>query len=305
MQLAEANSRAIRRAAMWRQGLAFFIWVLLIIALAGPETLGKAVPLPRSGRDILLMVDLSPSMSLPDFTFGGHQATRLDVVKKVAGKFIAERQGDRIGLIVFGTKAYLRMPFSFDLKTAQDILQDTSVGLAGESTAIGDALGLAVKHLAQTNDHSRVVILLTDGGDNSSVLPPREATQLAAKNKIRIYTIGIGADRLVVPTLLGPQVFNASADLDEALLKQIADDTQGQFFRAKDTEGLEQIYREIDQLEPVITESNLLRPSIPYYPWPLALALLLSVWLVSQKLWRKSSLKIVKPVTQMTEGTPA
>jgi Ca-activated chloride channel family protein len=285
--LATTAGSGFRKTMQWRQWVACLIWILLVIALAGPQWLGDSIPLARNGRNIMLLIDLSSSMGLPDFTFGGRHAMRLDVVKKVAGRFIDGRKGDRVGMVVFGTKPYLRVPLTFDLQTAHEVLDDTSIGLAGDATAIGDAIALGVKHLQDAPAQSRVMVLLTDGGDNSSTISPTEATQLAAKQGIKIYSIGIGADRLIVSTPLGPQIINPSSDLDEETLKEIAQTTGAKFFRAKDEQALEQIYQAIDKLEPVSEDQAFFRPSVPLYPWPLAVALFLSMLLALRKIvWK-------------------
>ncbi len=263
---------------------AYIIWTLLVIALSGPQWLGQAVALPRSGRNIMLAIDLSQSMSLPDFTLKGQRYDRLAVVKKVAGEFIARREGDRVGLILFGTKAYMRTPLTFDLDNVKQSLEDSTIGLAGGMTAIGDAIGLAVKRLQDYPKNSRVLILLTDGASNTGALSPHQAAELAAKFNIKIYTIGIGADRLVEDTFFGPQVINPSMGLDEQTLKDIAKITHGEFFRAKNTSALKSIYQEIDRLEPINSESATYRPIHPLYPWPLGAAFILSLMILLSKI---------------------
>jgi Ca-activated chloride channel family protein len=261
----------------WRQNLAYGIWALLILAAAGPQWLGQAVHLPQTGRDIMLAVDLSGSMQIPDMSLSGIQSNRLDVVKKIAQRFIQERMGDRLGLILFGSRAYLQTPLTFDRVTVRSMLDDATIGLAGPQTAIGDALGLAIKRLADTPKESRVIVLLTDGGNNSGVIQPLQAAKLAASMGIRIYTIGLGADSLMVPGPFGAQMVNPSSDLDEETLQTIARLKGGSFFRAKDTDALQRAYRELDRLEPVAREQAVFRPVMPLYPWPLGLALLMSV----------------------------
>ena len=216
------------------------------------------------------------------------RVTRLDVVKSVAKQFIASRTGDRLGLVLFGAQAYLQTPLTFDRHTVKMMLDDASVGLAGDQTAIGDGVALAVKRLLQVPEKSRVIVLLTDGGNNAGVLNPIQAAQLAAQAGIKIYTIGIGAERLVVQGLLGPQVINPSSDLDQATLKQMAQMTGGTFFRAKDTKALEQAYETLNQVEPVAGAAATFRPTQMLYPWPLALALLLTMVLVVLRLgWQE------------------
>ncbi len=261
----------------WSHLIAYLIWILLVIAASGPQIVGKAIPLSRSGRNIMLAIDLSQSMTLPDFTLQRQRVRRIDVVKEVATHFISEREGDRIGLILFGTKAYVRTPLTFDLKTVKNALNDSTIGLAGGMTAIGDAVALAVKRLQQYPKKSRVLILLTDGMSNVGHIDPLKAAELAANAGIKIYTIGIGGEGVMVPTYFGMQMINASNDLDEQTLKSIAHLTEGKFFRAKNTQALQQIYQKINQLEPSLSKNLTYRPITPLYFWPLLLAFLLSV----------------------------
>ncbi|MBB72021.1 MAG: BatB protein [Legionellales bacterium] len=261
-----------------QQILLFTAWVLLLLALAGPQWLGEPIRLPRNGRDVMLAVDLSGSMQIPDMNIGRHRVNRLQAIKAVASQFIDHREGDRVGLIVFGSKAYLQTPLTFDRKTATTMLNDTSIGLAGQQTAIGDAIGLGVKRLMHNPEQARVMILLTDGANNRGNVSPIEAAKLAAKESIKIYTIGFGAEHLTIPGVLGAQTINPSADLDVDTLQQIAQLTGGEFFRAKDTASLVQVYQAIDKLEPVSRDETLFRPTKPLYPWPLAASLLLSLY---------------------------
>lgn len=268
----------------WRQFLlGYLIWMLLVISCADPQWVGKPVNLPRSGRDIMLAVDLSGSMQIPDMQWQDRQVNRWTVVRHVASNFIAKRVGDRLGLILFGSKAYLQTPLTFDRQTVITMLNDASIGLAGAQTAIGDAIGLAIKRMSQGPQAERVLILLTDGRNNSGAVTPLSAAALAEKNHIRIYTIGIGADHLVVPSMFGDQVLDTSQDLDEDSLKAIAAQTGGQYFRARDAAALQRIYHYIDQAEPLPSQDAMFRSLTTYYMWPLALALLISAALA---LWR-------------------
>ena len=259
--------------------IAYLLWVLLVIASAGPQWLGPPLAMPRYGRDIMLAIDLSGSMQIPDLTLDGKQTNRITVVKTIASQFIKDRVGDRLGLILFGTHAYLQTPLTFDRKTVQQMLDDATVGLAGKLTAIGDAIGLAVKRLMQVAPHNRVLVLLTDGVSNAGVISPIQAARLAAQAGVKIYTIGVGADRLVVRGMFGSQVIDPSQDLDESALKRIAQITGGLYFRAKNAQGLQQAYKTIDKLEPTHSGKRVFRPITPLFMWPLGLALLLSIWL--------------------------
>jgi Ca-activated chloride channel family protein len=217
-------------------------------------------------------------------TLNGQPVDRLTLVKAAANDFIAQRKGDRLGLILFGSKAYLQTPLTFDHTTVADMLADASIGLAGVETAMGDAMGLAIKELTQNAEKDRILILLTDGGNNAGQVQPLEAARLAAQNHIRIYTIGLGASALVINSLLGPQVINPVSDLDQDVLKTIAKQTGGLYFRAANAEDLYQVYQTMDQIEPVAADAGRFHPVTPLYAWPLAVALLLSGWLAIRKL---------------------
>jgi Ca-activated chloride channel family protein len=249
-------------------------WILFIIAAANPEWLGEPLPVNQEGRNIMLAIDLSPSMSMPDLQRDNRTLDRLETVKNVATGFIDKRFGDKLGLILFASKAYLQTPLTFDRKTVHNMLEDATIGLAGDHTAIGDAIGLAVKKFSTEDINSRILILLTDGANNSGAIDPNEAADFAKENKIKIYTVGIGASRLEVRSMFGSQIINPSADLDEKLLKTIADKTQGKYFRAEDETALSNILEAINQLEPVISDSRTARPVTPLFFWPLAAALL-------------------------------
>jgi Ca-activated chloride channel family protein len=249
-------------------------WTCLIVACANPQWLGEPLPVSQDGHNIMLAVDLSPSMQIPDLQRNSNNVSRLQTVKEVAAYFIEKRQGDKLGLIVFGSRAYLQTPLTFDRKTVGNMLDDETIGLAGQTTAIGDALGLAIKKLSTENIKSRILILLTDGGNNSGSIDPVAAAQLAKDNHIKIYTVGIGASQLVIKGFFGTQMVNPSADLDEGLLKNISGITQGQYFRAQDAKTLASILEAINQLEPVNTENKTARPIAPLFYWPLACALL-------------------------------
>lgn len=264
----------------YKHYVAYLIWVLLVWAASGPQWIGEPIPLPQSGRNIMLVVDLSGSMRLPDFSQRDKTVTRLDVVKTVGRQFIASRTGDRLGLVLFGSRAYLQTPLTFDRKTVANRLDDASIGLAGDSTAIGDAVGIAVKRLMQVPKRSRVIVLLTDGGNNSGALVPLQAATLAKQAGIKIYTVGLGADHLMVQTLLGPREINPSSDLDQETLQKMADMTGGLYFRAKDTAGLEQAYRTLDQVEPVVSGAAIFRPTQDLFYWPLSLAFILGLLLI-------------------------
>ena len=266
-----------RATEMWRIALATLIWLLLVCAAANPRWLGQPVELAETGRSLMLAVDISESMQIPDLDQSGSQVNRLEVVKEVAGQFLEHRTGDRLGLILFGTEAYLQAPLTFDRTTVRTLLEEAVIGMAGKKTAIGDAIGLAVKRLREAPQGKAVLILITDGANTAGMVPPRRAAELAASAGLRIHTIGVGADRMYVASLFGTQTFNPSQDLDEETLKFIATTTGGVYFRAKDRDGLESVYKQLDELEPVEAGSRVVRPVTSLYPWPLAAAFLLSL----------------------------
>lgn len=263
--------------------LALVCWLLLMLAAIRPQWLGQALELPESGRNVLLAVDVSGSMEATDL--GAGKGTRLDVVKQVAGEFIQRRTGDRIGLILFGSQAYLQAPLTLDRAAVADLLNGAAVGIAGRHTAIGDAIGMALKRLREGVGET-VLILLTDGANTAGHVAPSKAAQLAAEQGLRIHTIGVGGKPQQVQTLFGPRMRNPAADLDEATLKNIAATTGGRYFRATDRASLEDIYRQLDDMEPVAGDSRTVRPVQELYPWPLGAALVLSFVLATLAYYR-------------------
>ncbi len=251
------------------------IWLLLVTALARPAIVGPEMPLPAEGRDIMMAIDLSGSMGRADFMLSGRASTRLGVVKQTADDFIARRKGDRIGLVLFSDRAYLQAPLTFDRGVVRQLLDQAEVGLTGTETAIGDAIAIAVKRLKDRPAGERVLILLTDGASNAGVMTPLVAAGLAKKLGVKIYTIGVGADRVAVNTAFGQRIVDPSQDLDEATLTQIAQTTGGLYFRATDLNGLAGIYHEIDKLEPVADDPLFMRPTVSLFYWPLGGALVL------------------------------
>ena len=246
---------------------ALLAWLLLVFAACRPQWLHDPLEMPVTGRDLLLAVDLSGSMKTADLSLGGRPSSRLDVVKEVAGDFIARRVGDRVGLILFGSRAYLQTPLTFDRVTVRELLDEAEIGLAGEQTAIGDAIGLALKRLRERPAQSRVLILLTDGANTAGEVAPREAAELAAAEGLRIHAIGVGT---------GGAGLLSGGDLDESTLRAVADRTGGRYFRARGARELEGIYALLDELEPVARDEELLRPVRELFHLPLGLALALA-----------------------------
>ena len=250
-------------------------WLLLILAASGPCTLSAPIAPIQPGHNIMLALDVSGSMGLNDMQWNHRRASRLHVVKQAAIQFVSARNNDKLGLILFGTRAYLLTPLTADKHTVLQRLEEASVGLAGNSTALGDPIGLAVKHLQHTPKTGRIIILLTDGANNSGVLSLEKATALANDEGIKIYTIGLGAQP---PQLLSQDAFfppNHGMDLDEKALKKMATATGGRYFLATDQTSLQQIYALINQIETTPQAQLPLRPRTDYYFWPLSLALVL------------------------------
>jgi len=279
VQVAAAKQAA--GAASWHKLLLLTllttIWLCTLLALARPVWIGEPVALPTSGRDILLAVDISGSMEREDMQLRGNTVNRLIAVKAVVGEFVPQREGDRLGLILFGERAYLQTPLTFDRKTMQTLLYEAQLGFAGNGTAIGDAIGLSVKRLQDRPENHRVVILLTDGANNAGELEPLQAAELANRIGVKIYTIGVGAETQETWGLFGKRVTNPSADLDEKTLSEIAAATGGKYFRARNPEELTAIYDELNRLEPVEQDAETIRPIAALYYWPLALAFILSL----------------------------
>lgn len=259
--------------------LTIIVWLLLVGAAARPEWLGEPLSVPSSGRDLMLAVDLSGSMEYRDMQLDGEEVDRLTILKHFLGDFIERRHGDRVGLILFGSSAYVQAPLTLDRDAVSHWLDESFIGLAGRETAIGDAIGLSIKRLADQPATSRVVLLITDGASTAGRLSPLQAARLAAEQQIRIFTIGVGAEPAAGQSsagLLDVQT-DPSVDLDEGTLKELAHLTGGMYFRARDAEDLESIHATMDQLEPALHDSAPVRAATPLYPWPLGLALLLSL----------------------------
>jgi len=266
-----ASSSGSAKVSRLQQVLLAIMWTFLVLAVARPQTFSDVVSLPDSGRDLMMAVDISGSMREQDIALGNRPVTRMAVVKAVGEDFIARRAGDRVGLILFGSQAYVQTPLTEDHETVQFFLRDAAIGLAGRSTAIGDAIGLAVKRLRERESETRVLVLLTDG-ENTAGVNPLEAAQLAADNNVRIYTIGIGAGG---SSSLGFGL--RRQELDERSLTAVAEVTGGQYFRARNARELEAIYSDIDALEPTEEINEGFRPKHERFAWPLAISLLLSM----------------------------
>ncbi|MFC3034001.1 vWA domain-containing protein [Pseudoalteromonas fenneropenaei] len=268
------------------------LWLLLVIAAANPTWLDEPVVVPNEGRDIMLAVDLSGSMIEEDMAYQGRYVDRLSVVKAVLSDFIEKREGDRLGLILFGDTAFLQTPLTRDLNTVSKMLTEAQIGLVGKATAIGDAIGLAVKRFEQKEQSNRILILLTDGQNTAGNLQPDEALVLARDAGIKVYTVGVGSDGRGGFSLFGMGGVGSGSSIDEASLKRIAEQTGGLYFRAKDVQGLQQIYTELDKLEPISDDNQTFRPKLALFYYPLLVAMgwlvLVLLWRQGQQLWLRS-----------------
>lgn len=262
----------------------YLIWGLLCLAAARPQIAGEAHRMPNEGRDIMLVLDISTSMLETDFSYNGHRLTRIDAVKATVSDFVKKRASDRIGLILFGTRAYLQAPLTYDKAAIKDILYSMQAGMAGDSTSIGDALALALKNMRLTQKpDSQVIILLTDGENNDGSLSMAEAIKLAAQENIKIYTIGVGSPNLFFKmlTAVGLQ------GIDESELKDLAQMTKGQYFRASSAQDLQKVYQMIDALEPATEEERFIQEVDEIYYIPLLAAWILALIAVFMQRGRK------------------
>lgn len=286
-KLTDASSQTSRHWLSLNSVLALLIWLLLVTAATQPRWLGEPITMPQQGRDLMLALDLSGSMEIADMLYNGQSMNRLDAVKQVVSDFLKRRQGDRIGLILFADAAYQQTPLTFDLVTVQKMLDDSVLRLVGTRTAIGEAIGLAVKRLNTYESSNKVLILLSDGANTAGNIQPLEALQLAKAAGVKIHTVGVGAEQMIQQSVFGQRIINPSHDLDEPLLIQLAEETNGRYFRARDLNELNKIYQLIDQLEPIERDGVTYRPQRSLLHWPLGLALLLSFVLAAFSInWR-------------------
>ena len=269
------TSRSLTHAGSRLQiAILVLLWVALVFCLMRPQLLEPYTEVRSEGYDLMLAVDTSRSMEALDFTVEGRQVTRMAVIKGVLGRFIEAREGDRIGIVVFGRQSVVLSPMTLDNQAVSKLLENIVSRMAGDGTAIGDAIGLGVKKLRDRPEGSRVLILVTDGENTEGSLPPVLAAQLAAHEGIRIYTIGVGSKGLV-PFMEDGQLTQVKMEIDEELLNEVASITGGEYFRATDTSALEKIYQRIDAQEKTRAEARTVLIPRPLYRWPLGLALLL------------------------------
>ena len=272
-----SGGRLVLAGLKTRRILGALVWVLLVTAAAGPQWTGMPAKIPSEGRNLMLVLDISGSMEEADFALQNRAVRRWDAVQAVADDFVKKREGDRVGVVLFGERAYLYAPLTFDLKTVSDLLKEADVGMAGSQTAIGDALGIALKTMIDVPAKSKVVVLLSDGVANAGRMKPLEAAELAEKMNVKVYTVGAGADAIPMGGLFGMMPFARGDEIDEKTLKEIAQRTGGKYFRAKNTHELLEIYKEIDALEPVKNDDVFIRPVKALFYYPLGVAFALSV----------------------------
>ncbi|WMN89693.1 VWA domain-containing protein [Vibrio parahaemolyticus] len=273
------NTHSNKPKQKLQKTLSIAIWTLLIIACARPVWFGDPIEFQPKYRDLMLVVDLSGSMQKEDMNLDGEFTDRLTAVKKVLSDFVAKRKGDRLGVVLFGDHAYLQTPLTADRQAVIQQINQTVIGLVGQSTAMGDGIGLGTKTFVDSNAPQRVMVLLSDGGNTAGVLGPIEAAEIAKKYNATIYTVGVGAGEMMVKEFFMTRKVDTAADLDEKTLTQIAEVTGGQYFRARDAEQLESIYETINQLEPVSSDTQTWRPQSEWFRYPLSAALGLSVLL--------------------------
>lgn len=279
-----AAKQVVKTTPWYVKVCAILAWCCLVAAAARPQWLGEPVSIPNEAREMMLAVDLSGSMETKDMLVNGRQVDRLVMIKSVLADFIERRLGDRLGLILFADTAYLQAPLTFDRATVKTLLNESVIGLVGEQTAIGDAIGLAVKRFQTKEESNRVVVLLTDGQNTAGNISPDQALELAKLEGVTIYTIGVAADSMVVQSIFGSRRINPARELDEAMLSRLATETGGQYFRARDRDSLLQIYQMLDQLQPVAGEARKMRPQTSLFMYPLLLSLLLASCVIFNKL---------------------
>ena len=264
-RLSPAGGRSVFSGLRFRRLLGALIWILLVTAAANPQWVGEPSKVPSEGRNLMLVLDISGSMQEADFAVQNQAVRRWDAVQAVADAFVKKRRGDRIGVVLFGERSYLYVPLTYDLKTVSDLLKEADVGMAGSQTAIGDALGLALKTMIDVPAESRVVVLLSDGAANAGVMKPLEAAELAEKMGVKVYTIGAGSDMVQMMGMFGMMQMPRGDEIDEKTLQEIARKTGGRYFRAKNTQEL---------LE---NDDVFVRPVKTLFYYPLAAAFVLSV----------------------------
>jgi len=277
------NSALVKRRNFFVWIVMMLIWICLVVTLSSPQLVGKPELKLKTSRSFLIVADISFSMAQKDWQLDGKRVTRWEAVKSVMHDFINKREGDRMGLIFFGSAAYIQAPFTPDISVVEQLLEEADVGFAGQMTSIGRAIVKGIEMFENDTIDSKVMLVLTDGVDAGMDILPLDAADLAKKESIMIYTIGIGKPG------------QSGSDLDEKTLKEISELTDARYFRGQDTEELEQIYKDLDELEPIEYEEEVYKPSTLLYYYPLAIALslglIISFLTSSSNIIRKLSLK--------------
>ena len=251
-------------------------WFFLLASLARPIHLGEVIEVNQTGRDVFIAVDLSGSMREEDMLLNNKKVDRLTLVKHVLDEFIEQRGGDRLGLILFGTQAFIQAPLTFDLATLKTLLHESQIGFAGNKTAIGDAIGLGIKRLNEYGNDDKVLILLTDGQNTAGSVDPLQASKVAAQEGVTIYTIAIGSDQPQSRRgIFSLGSYNPSADLDVKTLTAIAKNTGGEFYRATSQADLQSVYQAIDAREEIDQDAQIFRPKQDWFYYPLGIFILL------------------------------
>jgi Ca-activated chloride channel family protein len=257
------------------RSLLALLWIGLIAAVMRPQWLTPYTEISSPGYDLMLAVDASHSMDALDFTVQGRQVTRMQVVKGVLGRFIEQREGDRIGLIIFGSQSFVLSPLTLDRHAVQQLLDGVVASIAGQGTALGDAVALGVKKLRERPPQSRVLILIADGDNSAGGFAPIEAARLARQTEVRIYVIGVGSTQEQIPIAEdGVIKYRDDLTMNEATLEEIAKITGGAYFRATDTRALEEISTRVGQLEKTEAQARTAFIPAPLFRWPLGLAML-------------------------------
>jgi Ca-activated chloride channel family protein len=271
-----APGAVVAKQPLAQQIFVILAWILLVTALARPQWIEDPIIKKVPTRDLLLAVDLSGSMETEDFSAASGQIVdRLTAVKQVLDDFLTKRQGDRVGLIFFGSAAFIQAPFTEDLKVCRALLSEAQVRMAGPQTMLGDAIGLAINVFKQSETEERVLIVLTDGNDTGSQVPPDKAAEIARDKRITIYTVAVGD-----PASVGEE------KLDEETLQEIASITGGRYFYGENRTELESIYRELDKMGTREVETISHQPKTDLFYWPLAGFLLAGLFYHAGKLVR-------------------
>jgi len=282
------------------------IWLLVVTAASRPQWVGEPVQIPTTGRDMMLTLDMSGSMEARDMFLNNTQLSRFQVMKAVISDFVEKRRGDRLGLALFAAHAYILTPMTYDLGTVQRLVEELEIGMIDESaTAIGDAIGISVKHLRTQPQNRRIMILLTDGINNAGELTPLQAAQLARTEGIIMHVVGIASDQFAQRSMFGSRPGALVSEIDDATMTEAAELTGGRYFRARTLEDMVAIYDELDRMEPIEQDEQTYRPITQLFHWPLGLALLLSFALAIMALPAAARVGAVDRATPVQSGARA